>query len=506
MSRMRPAHFYLDIRVLYQFGTVHAHLALAAQDRGSFRVQTVRRPFVQSVQRSRAQSSLLCQYFVAQSFSAQRRWRRRWRASELGRVHFAHTAHTQTKTCLPNNRLFAQPPFSNVPCRQERSLFILPHLNRPAMVISLIAHSILRSTRGCANGVGTTAATGALVARCQGPFGDDRLTPSQWPLINYVQNRGAARRGKRIQRAREAREKAAKRRLAEAQNPKLKKNFKSQVKVDRTQFKYQDERQRDLTSPDLPGDNVFFVDKFKKKRFSLDEILEFHRQVCHPDVFNQPDTLVSAIIELNLKMKIKKKRYIERLESTVCYPHVFRYQIRPRKIVALCKEESVREAARAAGASIVGGMDIVDQLKKNLLTTRDFDHVVCHNDILLDFANVKGMKGAPYFPNKGRGNFGDDLPELVRYFKDGIDYSLKRNPEEPEYGFIECYFGKLDMSDGQLLENLTTLFDSINRFKPLNLDNNKQFFERVSITTVANSESFFLKFWEITDEYCEVQN
>lgn len=364
------------------------------------------------------------------------------------------------------------------------------------MAINLLTSSLMQAT--CRpGGFRLINVAGAMLMR------NENITDpsSQWPLINYVQNRGAARRGKRIQRAREARERASKKRLAEAQNPKPKKNSRSQIKVDRTQFRFQDERQKDLTLPELPNDDVFFVDKFRKKRFSLDEILELHRQVCHPDILDQPDTLVSAVVELNLKMKIKKKKFIERIESTVCYPHVFKYQIKPRKIVALCKDEADQQAARDAGAIIVGGMEVVDQLKKNLLTQRDFDHLVCHNALLLDFANVKGMKGASFFPSKARGNFGDNMSELVRFFKDGIDYSLKRNPEEPEYGFIECHFGKLNMTNDQLLDNLTSLCNSINRFKPLNLDDGKQFFERVSITTVANPESFFLKFWEIMDEY-----
>lgn len=342
------------------------------------------------------------------------------------------------------------------------------------------------------------AAATAMVPRA---LGGNFYQNNHWPLVNYVQNRGAARKGKRIQRAREARLNAAKKRLLEAQNPKVKKQHKHNVKVDKTQFRFQTERQLDSTLPKPPTDNVFFVEKYRRQRFPFEEIIEFHRQAVHPDVLNVPDALVSATIELNLKMKIKRKKYIEKIESTVCYPHPFKHEIRTRKIVALCKDEADQEAAREAGATIVGALDVVDQLKKNQLTHRDFDHIVCHTNFLLDFANVKGMKAASFFPSKARGNFGDNIGELVRYFKDGIDYSLKKTPDEPEYGFIDCYFGKLNMTNEQLRENLIALFNSINRFKPLNLADNKQFFERVTIATPATTEMFFLKFWELTDDY-----
>lgn len=270
------------------------------------------------------------------------------------------------------------------------------------MVINLLLQTTCRSS-----GLGTNVGFGGVYARCLGAIVNNQI--NQWPLINYIQNRGAARRGKRIQRAREARERASKRRLQEAQNPKTKKNQKYLVKLDKTQFRFQTERQLDLTLPNLPPDDVFFMENFRRKRFSLEEILELHRQSVHPDVLNRPDALVSATIELNLKMKLKKKRFIKRIESTLCYPYLFK--------------------------------------------------------------------------------------------KYEMNYSLKRDPDEPGFGFIECFFGNLEMSDDQLKVNLRTLFDSVNRFKPMNLEDGKQFFERVMITTPATTEIFLLKFWEIIDDY-----
>lgn len=358
------------------------------------------------------------------------------------------------------------------------------------MALSLIIRSLLPTKTGCA---------AMMVPRIFGEQIYDNYKSQG--LVNYVQNRGAARKGKRIQRAREARLRANKRRLLEAQNPKPKKAFKKNVRVDTSQFKFQSERQLDLTLPPPPEDDVYFMEKFKRRRFSLEEILEYHRQAVHPDVSNEPDALVSATIELNLKMKIKKKKYVEVINSTTCYPNLFQYQTKPRKIVALCKNEMDQIAAREAGAIVVGSSDVANLLKTNQLTQRDFDHIVCHEDFLVEFAAVKGMKNSGYFPTRQRGNFGNNIVELVKFFKDGIDYSLRKTQEEPSYGFIDCYFGRLNMSDEQLNENLKTLFESINRFKPLNLADGKQFFERVTITTPATEEMFLLKFWDILDEY-----
>lgn len=361
------------------------------------------------------------------------------------------------------------------------------------MALSLL----LRSVR--TNGLGSWGPSSLVATRI---FGEQIYAEQKdQGLFNYVQNRGAARKGKRIERARLARLNASKRRLLQAQNPKLKKDQKRSVKVDKSQFKFLTERQLDRTAPPPPEDNVYFLDKYRRKRFDFEEIIEFHRQAVHPDVLNLPDSPVTATIELNLKMKVKKKKYIERIESTVCYPHYFQYEIKPRKIVALCSKEEDQEAARQAGAIQAGAADIVQLLKSNQLTHRDFDHIVCHNDFLVNFSNVKGMKGSPFFPTKQRNNFGDNIVELVKYFKNGIDYSLKRAQDEQSYGLIACHFGLLNMTTEQLRENLVTLFQSVNRFKPVNMADGKQFFEKVTITTPVTEEMFFLKFWDLIDDY-----
>lgn len=320
-------------------------------------------------------------------------------------------------------------------------------------------------------------------------------------LINYVQTRGAARKGKRIERARQARLRAAKRRATESADPKPKKNFKRNVKIDKEQLRFQSERDRDLTLAKPPADNVYFFEKFRKERYNIDEIIDFHRQTAHPDMFNQPNCLVMATVELNLKMKIKKKRYIDRIETTVFYPNIYTYQQRPRKIVALCKEEKDKDAALEAGAIQAGSTDVAALIKTNQLTHRDFDHLVCSNDFLNTFAAIKGMKAQPFFPNIQRGNYGDDIVKLVNDFKNGVDYSLRKLEQEPAFGWIDCHFGTLDMTNQQLKDNLLTLFNSINRFKPMNLADNKQFFERVLISTPVTNESFLLKFWELVDDY-----
>lgn len=371
------------------------------------------------------------------------------------------------------------------------------------MVLNLLVRSALQSAtnRVC------LLSRAAIVPRplgCGTDLRDDHIYPSPVgfadSLINFVQARGAARKGKRIERNRQNKLRAAMRRQNEKDNPKSGKK-KRRVKIDQTQYRFNTVRQYDTTKPEPPRDDVYFVDRFRPRRFSLDEILEFHRQAVHPDIFNEPDALVSATLELNLKMKIKKKKYIEKIESTLCYPHLFKHSIKPRKIVALCQKPEDQEAAKEAGAVMAGAMDIALQLKSKQLTERDFDHLVCHTGFLTEFAAVKTMKTQPYFPNKARGNFGENMKELVKFFKDGIDYNLIKLPDEPEYGFVECYFGRLNMTNDQLKENLLEFFRSVNRFKPLNLADNKQFFQRVTISTPATDEIFLLKFWELIDEY-----
>lgn len=307
-------------------------------------------------------------------------------------------------------------------------------------------------------------------------------------LINYTQSRGAARKGIRIQRSRENRLKAAKRRLLEAQFPKKKKIFETENKIDKFLVKLFNERTLDEKLPEAPIDDVYFYREFKKPRIPFEECIEFYKQLVHEDVLNQKNSLIQATFDLYCKMKVKKKKYIETIETTVCFPHTFKYQMKSRSIIAMCKDEEQQVAARKAGASLVGGLDIGILLKTKQLTQRDFDYIVCHTDLLLDFSSIKGMKGSPFFPTKQRGNFGNDMPGLVSYFLNGIDYSLKKNPNDQTHGLITCYFGNLGMTNKQLKENFQTLTDSILRFEPSTLESGYEFIQRVMISIPSNDQ------------------
>lgn len=331
-------------------------------------------------------------------------------------------------------------------------------------------------------------------------IGSGSLLNDKANLINHTQTRGAARKGKRIQRAMENRKNAMQKRIlaAQKQNQERAKN----IKVDKNVMKFMSERERDLTLPPPPEDDIYFTEKFRRKKVSIEEAIEMHKQFCHPDVYNMPDALVIATVELNLKMKIKRKRYIEKIETTVCLPNLYEASVRQRKIVALTKNEEDQEKAREAGAIMAGAMDIATLMKANKITYRDFDHLVCHSEFLPEFAAVKGMKAQPFFPTVQRGNFGDDIVKLVTYFKNGQDYSLKKVPESPNYGFIDCSFGRIQMSTEHLKENLLALLQSIDRFRPLNLADDKQFIERVSISVPdASKEIFYIRFWEFMTDY-----
>lgn len=367
------------------------------------------------------------------------------------------------------------------------------------MMFNLLARSLILPTARTLNSGHLALAVTANYKIIDAASGD--INSNRWPLFNYLQNRGAARKGKRIARNLANRKRAAERRRDGYYKKKDQKFREKGVKLDKAQYQFLDASNQDSTLPEIPDDNVYFVDKFRRKKFSFDGAIEFHKQVVHPDVMNQPEALVTATLEINLKMTLKKRRYIQKIDSTVSYPHVFKYQLRPRKIVALTKDLDEQEKARNEGASLAGAADITDLLKKGLLTERDFDHLVCKTDYLAEFAEVKGMKSKPFFPTKARGNFGDDIVQLVKIFKDGVDYSLKKMPDEPAVGLIECHFGTLNMTHEQLRENFICLCESIIRFQPNNLADNKQFFERVAITTPATEEMFFIRFWELFDDF-----
>jgi large subunit ribosomal protein L1 len=118
------------------------------------------------------------------------------------------------------------------------------------------------------------------------------------------------------------------------------------------------------------------------------------------------------------------------------------------------------QAAREAGADIIGAQDLVDRIQKeNFL---DFDAAVATPDLMGlvgRLGKVLGPRGL--MPNPKTGTVTTDVGKAVREIKAGkLEYRVDKGAN------VHLPIGKRSFSNDALLENLQTVIDEIIRAKP----------------------------------------
>lgn len=129
------------------------------------------------------------------------------------------------------------------------------------------------------------------------------------------------------------------------------------------------------------------------------------------------------------------------------------------KRVAVLAQGEQAEAAKKAGADIVGYEDLVETIKKGEL---NFDVLIATPDamkVIGALGQILGPKGL--MPNPKVGTVTPDTAKAVENAKGGqVQYRTDKA------GIIHCTIGKASFTVDQLQGNLTALVDAINKAKP----------------------------------------
>ncbi|HFQ91705.1 MAG TPA: 50S ribosomal protein L1 [Chromatiales bacterium] len=127
--------------------------------------------------------------------------------------------------------------------------------------------------------------------------------------------------------------------------------------------------------------------------------------------------------------------------------------------VAVFAQGANAEAAREAGADVVGFEDLAETIKGGSL---DFDVVIASPDamrIVGQLGQILGPRGL--MPNPKVGTVTPDVAAAVRNAKAGqVQYRTDKT------GIIHCSIGKVSFEVGALRENLLTLLEALKKAKP----------------------------------------
>jgi len=171
---------------------------------------------------------------------------------------------------------------------------------------------------------------------------------------------------------------------------------------------------------------------------------------------SQPATKFDASVEVHLRLGIDVKQANQQVRGSIVLPNGVGKQ---KRIAVFCGEDKVKEA-KAAGAAIVGGEDLI----KEIQTTGkcDFDVAVASPDmmkLMAPIAKILGQKGL--MPNPKTETITPEVGKAVENLNKG-----KISFKADDTGNVHQMIGKVSFEADKLLENFSTFVDAIKRAKP----------------------------------------
>ena len=209
------------------------------------------------------------------------------------------------------------------------------------------------------------------------------------------------------------------------------------------------------------------VDKTNNKIYSnLDDAIQILKETATAQFVES--------VEFHANLNIDPKYADQQLRTTVTLPNGVGKQSR---IAVLTNDENFSEA-QDAGADIVGNDELIENITKGNL---DFDLLVATPNMMPKLAKlgrILGPKGL--MPSPKSGTVSNGLKETLMEFKKGkFEYKADKT------GIVHVSFGKSDFTNAKLVENLTALYNSIEKNRPSGVKG--KYFKSAFICTTMGS-------------------
>ncbi|MFA6305019.1 MAG: 50S ribosomal protein L1 [Patescibacteria group bacterium] len=163
-----------------------------------------------------------------------------------------------------------------------------------------------------------------------------------------------------------------------------------------------------------------------------------------------------ASVEVHLKLGIDPKKGEQGVRASIVLP----FGTGKIKKVAVFVTPTYEKEAKTAGADIVGGKDLIEQIKKD--GKCDFEVAVAVPEIMRDLAAIAktlGQKGL--MPNPKTGTVTTDITKAVEEIKKGkVDF------KNDDTANIHAMVGKVSFTDEQIKANIDALINAVKKAKP----------------------------------------
>ena len=185
----------------------------------------------------------------------------------------------------------------------------------------------------------------------------------------------------------------------------------------------------------------------KNKLYSLAEAMELVSQTS--------PTKFDSSVEIHVRLNVDPRQADQNIRATVNLPHGSGKTVR----VAVFAPETEHDAAKKAGADIVGDEEFIKQLEKEKI---DFDILITSPQYmpkLGKFARLLGPRGL--MPNPKSGTVSADVSKATKEAKAGkVEYRVDKQ------SIVHLSIGKVSFGKEKLLENASAFFDSLQSQKP----------------------------------------
>ncbi|PLR96355.1 50S ribosomal protein L1 [Bacillus sp. T33-2] len=162
-----------------------------------------------------------------------------------------------------------------------------------------------------------------------------------------------------------------------------------------------------------------------------------------------------ATVEAAFRLGVDPKKADQQIRGAVVLPNGTG---KTQRVLVFAKGEKVKEA-EAAGADYVGDAEYINKIQQGWF---EFDVIVATPDMMGEvgkLGRVLGPKGL--MPNPKTGTVTFDVTRAVNEIKAGkVEYRVDKA------GNIHVPIGKVSFEDQKLIENFTTIFETMLKVKP----------------------------------------
>ncbi len=198
--------------------------------------------------------------------------------------------------------------------------------------------------------------------------------------------------------------------------------------------------------------------------YSIDEALGILKQ-AHENRIKFDET-----VEISVKLGVDPRKSDQMVRGAVVLPHGTGRSVR----VAVFTQGANVQAAKDAGADIVGLNDLADSIKAGNI---DFDVVVASPDamgVVGQLGQILGPKGL--MPNPKTGTVTMDVARAVSNAKSGqVQFRVDKA------GLVHCPVGKLSFEPKALALNIQAVIADLKRLKPST--SKGQYLQKLSISS-----------------------